>query len=153
MWLSRAIASASLVSGAIAGVRLVERGIARAFFASSALRGEAFAIAGAIYGGTYLVAANYDYRLVFMLPAVPLLNSARAETTRMTWFGIAGLVSLALAMSEAPLTLALHRAGTMINVAAKVVLLGIAACGITAWFGSVCYPAFADRHIAVRPRR
>lgn len=133
--LARAIAALAVAAGAaFAAWTIVRDRPSIPARDGSAPRGDAFAIAASIYGGTFLISANYDYRLVFLVPAVPFLNRARqSRSPRVACFGLAALVSLAVSMIETPLTSTLHRVGTMVNIGAKVILLAALACGLSLW--------------------
>ncbi len=94
---------------------------------------QAFLVSAAIYTGTYLMSSNFDYRLIFLIPAVPFINTLRrSQGIVMPAAGLVGLSSLAIAMWEEPLTRLLGFRGVLTAVACKIVVLSVMAFGSVA---------------------
>lgn len=89
-------------------------------------------MAASIYIGTFGVASNYDYRLVFLLPALPFLNALRhAGIAKISWMATFGIATMLVAMSETPLTVAFGHAGAGINDIAKIATIGTLTWALT----------------------
>ena len=97
------------------------------------VQAQACLIAAAIYVGSYWLRSNYDYRMLFVLPAVPYLNTLRrSAASAVGWLGAIGLASLLGAMSQTALVAVLGHAGFALNLGAKLALLG-AFCAVGAF--------------------
>ncbi|HEY3883970.1 MAG TPA: hypothetical protein VGL62_02090 [Vicinamibacterales bacterium] len=89
-------------------------------------------LAWSIYIGSFVAASNYDYRLVFLLPALPSLNDLRqARAGTVSWTAVIGIATILLAMSEVPLTAAFGHTGTGINDIAKIATIGTLTWALT----------------------
>ena len=89
-------------------------------------------LAASIYIGTFLAASNYDYRLIFLLTALPFLNASRnASAAAVSWTATVGTALIFVAMSEVPLRTALGHAGSGINDVAKIATIGTLVWGLT----------------------
>ncbi len=131
---SMALAVGMMIAGVAAGVAArrrtpTESDEGRGFD----VQAQACLIAAAIYVGSYWLRANYDYRMLFVLPAVPYLNTLRrSPAPGVGWLGAIGLASLLGAMSQTALVAVLGRAGFALNLGAKLALVG-AFCAVAAF--------------------
>jgi hypothetical protein len=83
-------------------------------------------IAAAIYLGSFFAGPNYDYRLVFLVLALPFLNAVRRNGAgAVSMVAAGGVAAVLIAMSEVPLTSAFGHAGTAVNDLSKVGLVGL----------------------------
>lgn len=101
---------------------------------------QACLVAVAIYIGSYCLRSNYDYRLVFLLPAIPYLNSLQRSGSRL---GTAALCALYLTLAQTALVALAGPAGMLVNLTAKLALTGLLAAVAAQ---CVLHPA-ADRAI------
>lgn len=63
---------------------------------------ELFSVFGGIYVFTYAVGSNWDYRLIFLLPTIPLALEM-ARSVRHRWWGVAYLVLVGVAENSVAL--------------------------------------------------
>jgi hypothetical protein len=99
----------------------------------AAVQAQACLMAAAIYVGSYWLRSNYDYRLLFALPAIPYFNTLRRSTSAgARRIGLAALAALFAALSQTLLVAMLGPAGFVLNLAGKLALLG-AFCAVAAF--------------------
>jgi hypothetical protein len=129
-----ALAGGMMIAGLAVGVAVARRGGADADRdAATDAQTQACLIAAAIYVGSYWLRSNYDYRLLFVLPAIPYLNTLRrSSSSGVRWIGMIGLAALLGAMSQTALVAVMGRAGFALNLAAKLALVG-AFCAVAAF--------------------
>lgn len=88
-------------------------------------RARALFLAGAaIYLGTFVLAANFDYRLIFLALCIPLLATLPQPRLRRV-----ALAALLLAMNESLLRAAFGPFGFLLNLAAEL-LVFVLLCGV-----------------------
>jgi hypothetical protein len=123
-----------MIAGLVVGVAVQRRACADADRdAATDAQAQACLIAAAIYVGSYWLRSNYDYRLLFVLPAIPYLNTLRrSSSSGVRWIGMIGLAALLGAMSQTALVAVMGRAGFALNLAAKLALVG-AFCAVAAF--------------------
>jgi hypothetical protein len=129
-----ALAGGTMIAGVVGGIMLRSRARAESDGRNGIdAQAQACLIAAAIYVGSYWLRSNYDYRLLFVLPAVPYLNTLRrSSASAVGWLGAIGLASLLGAMSQTALVAVLGRAGFALNLGAKLALVG-AFCAVAAF--------------------
>lgn len=76
-----------------------------------------FLIGACIYIGTFILAANFDYRLIFLLFCVPYLLKIDHIFMRV-WL----IISLLIAMNYIPMKVVFGEFGVGLNVSAKIIL-------------------------------
>uniref|UniRef100_UPI0040481511 hypothetical protein n=1 Tax=Limnohabitans sp. TaxID=1907725 RepID=UPI0040481511 len=76
-----------------------------------------FLVGSCVYIGTFILASNYDYRLIFLLLCVPFIMKLEVIPIR---FGLA--VLLLLALNFMPLAAMLGKLGVTLNILSKVIL-------------------------------
>ena len=89
-----------------------------------AMQAQACLIAAAIYVGSYWLRSNYDYRLLFTLPAVPYFNALRrCASAGARRIGLAALTAQFVALSQTLLRTVFGRVGFALNIGGKVALV------------------------------
>lgn len=76
-----------------------------------------FLIGSGIFIGTFVLASNSDYRLIFLLFCVPYLLKLKNSALR-----VSSIIALIIAMNFIPLKLLLGEFGVGLNIAAKIFL-------------------------------
>jgi hypothetical protein len=76
-----------------------------------------FLVGSCVFVGTFILASNWDYRLIFLLFCVPFLMRLKEPVLR---FGLA--VLLLIAMNFFPLFMVLGKIGVGLNILSKVIL-------------------------------
>jgi hypothetical protein len=123
-WLTAAgLAAAAIAAGALFAMRV----------AAEADEAQAYGvcISALIFLGTFWFSSNYDYRLVFLAPALPWMNrmrrSSRATNAAVGW---AGLIAYAITTCSAPFYAQAQRAVVSAHTLAALVLLGVFTCAL-----------------------
>jgi hypothetical protein len=100
-----------------------------------------FLCGASIYVGTFIVATNWDYRLMFLIPCIPHLQSTARPLARI-------LVALILiAMNASLLLWFFGKAGMAVNWSAKVAVFIV----LCAWLITRGLAAITPRHAATGP--
>lgn len=76
-----------------------------------------FLIGGCVYIGTFIIASNWDYRLIFLLLCVPLLMKLEVKSLR---YGLG--VLLIFAMNYMLMNALLGKLGVAVNIFSKIFL-------------------------------
>lgn len=121
-WIAAAaLAAAVMVVGAALGMRVRSEADEAQVYGVS--------VGALIFLGTFWFSSNYDYRLVFLMPALPWMNrmrrSMRALNAAVGWAGLA-----AYAVACATPLFEQARAVVAAHTIAALVLLGIFACAL-----------------------
>ncbi len=129
-----ALAGGTMIAGLVVGVAARRRARGEPDRDDSTdAQAQASLIAAAIYVGSYWLRSNYDYRLLFVLPAIPYLNTLRrSSSSEVQRLGTIGLAALFGAMSQTALVAVIGRAGLAVNLAAKLALVGVF-CAVAAY--------------------